>query len=131
MGRQINFFLHPDDQFEFDQIIISAGEVLFVPSRQNTKEVSTLPDSIIKDSKNKSSKLNLVRPSDFPQIKPEYIEKLGYWTFQDMNLPVLEFDRCTFTATRINRGGIYFEPKYVRNLQWVEKSPEFVSWADE
>jgi len=130
MGRQINFFLHPDDQNEFDTLLRTSGDVLFLPYYYHTNEISTLPDSLIRDSKEEGRRVYLIRPIDLPEMELQYIEKFGVWIIQDINLPVLHYDRCFYESNEIYRGRLYFQPKYVKDMQWVEKSADFVKWAD-
>ncbi len=130
MGRQINFFLHPDDQNEFDALLKSSGDVLFLPYYYHAKEIFTLPDSIIRDIGKEGSRVYLIRPSVLPEIKLQYVESLGYWLIQDNELPVLHFDRCIYNPNEIYRGRLYFQPQYIKGMQWVEKSPDFLKWAD-
>ena len=47
MGRQVNFYLHPDDQAEFDAMLKSSGDNIIVPYYHFTDKISTVPDTII------------------------------------------------------------------------------------
>jgi hypothetical protein len=60
----------------------------------------------------------------------KYFEKRDFWFIDEDELPVLHFDRCTYKQNELDRGRLYFNPKYVKELQWIDKPQEFVKWAD-
>src|SRR5437870_1183518 len=130
MGRQVNFFLHEDDQLEFDLLLKSFGEVILVPYFQYQSKISTVGDTIIRDIKTEGSRVYLVKPRDFISLQLEHFEKFGYWLLKDNQLPVLHFDRSVFNGDSIKRGRLYFQPQFVNDLGWVNKSEDFVKWAD-
>lgn len=130
MGRQVNFFLHKDDQLEFDLLLKSFGEVILVPYYQYQSEVSTVEDTIIRNIKTEGSRVYLVRQSDFKSLKLKHFEKFGYWLLEDNQLPVLHFGRSVFKANSIQRGRLYFQPQFVDETGWVNKSDDFIKWAD-
>jgi hypothetical protein len=45
-------------------------------------------------------------------------------------VPVLHYDRCAFDVNTIQRGRLYFETRYVHNMDFVQKPEEFIAWAD-
>lgn len=130
MGRQINFFLHPDDQKDFETILTSTCEVSFLPYYHFDNKVRTIHDTIINDFKKEGKRVYVVRHPDLIHIRLQHIEKFGYWLVDDNELPVLHYDRCIFENNKITSGRLYFQPQFVRDMQWVPKSDEFVNWAD-
>jgi len=130
MGRQINFYLHPDDLDDFEEILKSQSEVEFLPYYHYDNIVSTVPNTIPIDIRKEGTRIYVVRKNDLKQIKLVNIEKFGYWLVDDNHLPVLHYDRSIFDGNKILRGRLYFQPQYVKDLQMVDKSEEFVKWAD-
>ena len=130
MGRQINFYLHPDDYCDFEDMLKKSGDVLFLPYFHFDKSVRIIPKTIPLDIKKEGSRVYVVRQSDIGQIETHSIEKFGYWLIADNNAPVLHYDRCSFSADTIHRGRLYFEPKFVRNMEWVSKPIDFINWSD-
>ncbi len=130
MGRQINFFLHPDDQDDFDKLLKSFGDVVLLPYYHFNNKIFTAADTIVRDIKKEGSRIYLVRPEDFMDIKLVHIEKFNYWLVDDNSLPVLHFDRSIYRDNTIHRGRLYFQPQFVENMEWVKKSDDFVNWAD-
>lgn len=129
MGRQINFFLHQDDQADFDTLLKSFGEVVLLPYYHYDNKISIVTDTLVRDIKKEGSRIYLVRPQDLPSIKLRHIVKFNYWLVES-DSPALDFDRSIFTDNTIQRGRLYFQPQFVENMQWVKKSDEFVKWAD-
>lgn len=130
MGRQINFYLHPDDYQEFEDLLKATGDIIFLPHFHYHGKVRTVDTTIPIDIRKEGSRIYLVRQQDFKQLKLDHIEKFGYWLVADNDLPVLHYDRCDFDNNKIIRGRLYFQPSFVKDMQWINKSEEFVSWSD-
>ena len=130
MGRQINFYLHPDDYQEFESLIINSSDTVILPYYHYDNKVRTVENTIPVDIEKEGSRVYLIRKQDLSQIKLWEIEKFGYWLIDDNHLPVLHYDRCNFDSNKIIKGRLYFQPQYVNDVQWANKSEDFVSWAD-
>ena len=130
MGRQINFFLQGEDQNEFDILLKSCGSPIFLSYYHYDSQLSITDDTLMRDRKKEGGRIYLVRPLDVGIMQLKFIENFGYYLLKDNELPVLHYDRCASTDNEIHRGRLYFEPKYVRDMQWIEKSDDFVKWAD-
>ena len=130
MGRQINFYLHPNDYQEFENLLKATGDIIFLPYFHYDGKVRTIDTTIPVDIRKEGERIYLVRRQDLKQIELEHIEKFGYWLLADNRLPVVHYDRCGFDNEKIIRGRLYFQPSFVKDMQWVNKSEDFVSWAD-
>ena len=130
MGRQINFYLHPDDYQEFEDLLKSTGDIILLPYFHFDNKIRTVTTTIPLDLKKEESRIYLVRQQDFNQMKLRHIEKFGYWLIADNQLPVLHYDLCSFEDEKIIRGRLYFQPSFVNDMQWVNKSEDFVNWSD-
>lgn len=130
MGRQINFYLHPDDYQEFEDLLKATGDIIFLPHFHYDGKVRTVDTTIPVDLRNEGSRIYLVRQQDLKQMELDHIEKFGYWLIADNHLPVLHYDRCSFDNGKIIRGRLYFQPSFVKDMQWINKSDDFVSWSD-
>lgn len=128
MGRQVNFFLHTKDQPNFDTLLKSWDNLVLLSYKSFNGELSILQDSILKSGQD--LRVCLARQEDLKDIKLEYITTKKYWLVDSLRCPVIEFDRCYCTDSTIGRGRLYFQPKYVADMQWVEKPHDFVVWAD-
>lgn len=132
MGRQINFFLHQDDQVDFDKLLKSLGDIVILPYYHHDNKVSTIEDTLIRDPKKEGRRVYLIRRQDFSDIPLTHIEKFGYWLVDDHTLPIVHFDRGATKDDKIERGRIYFQADYVDTKQMVmiKKPEDFVKWAD-
>lgn len=130
MARQINFFLHPDDQEYFDNLLKSFGEVVLFRDYNYYNELTTIGDTMIRDIDKEKKRVYLVRQEDFKDIHLQYVEKHHYWYVKNDSLPVVYFDRSVFRDNIIQRGRLYFETKYLNNGEWVDKPEDFIIWAD-
>ncbi|HTE25080.1 hypothetical protein [Flavitalea sp.] len=130
MGRQINFFLHPGDQESFDKLLKSFGDVVLFRDYHNSNHLTTIDDTLIKDIGKEKKRVYLMRPKDFKNIQLEYVESHHYWHVNSRSLPVVHFDRSVYINKTIERGRLYFEPRYVNDNEWVNKPDDFINWAD-
>lgn len=130
MGRQINFFLHPDDQKDFNDFLKSFDDICFLSYYHKTENPTIIDDTLIRDHVKEGSRVHLIRKQDIKDIRFQFIEKFGYWLIDNNSSPVLDFDRCITWENDLRSGRLYFQPKFVENLQWVEKNTDFVKWSD-
>jgi hypothetical protein len=131
MGRQINFYLHPNDYMDFEDLLRKSGDVSFLPYYHSQNAIQTIEGTIPVDIKKEGTRVYVVRQTDVRQVEFTHIEKFDYWLVADTQSPVLHYDRCHFQSDKIIRGRLYFEPQFVRDMQWVNKSEDFVRWADD
>src|SRR5687767_4872660 len=130
MGRQINFFLNTDDQKDFDDFLRTFDNMCFLGYFNKSNSPTIIDDTIIRDQLKEGRRVYLVRNQDLKSIKFTFIKKFNYWLIDDSPSPVLHFDRCVSSNNDLGSGRLYFEPKYVENLQWVEKHVDFIKWSD-
>ncbi|HYD89876.1 MAG TPA: hypothetical protein VEA37_00120, partial [Flavobacterium sp.] len=132
MGRQINFFLHQDDQAGFDELLKNFGDVVLLPYYHYDNKVSTVKDTLIRDIREEGSRVYLIRKQDFQGVRLRHIENFGYWLIDDNALPVIHFDRGETTDGAIKSGRLYFTTDYVdaTKMVMVKKPEDFIKWAD-
>ena len=129
MGRQVNFFLHPDDQQEFDDFLKTFDEIVFIPYYHRTDKLTFISDTIVNDYVKEGIRVYLARKSDLNKIRLDYIATQEYWLINS-DSPVLEFDRSIFRENTILSGRLYFQTKFVENMVWVDQPADFVKWSD-
>jgi hypothetical protein len=130
MARQINFFLHPGDHESFDELLKSFGDVVLFRDYHYSDVLTTIGDTLIRDINKEKNRVYLMRRTDFKGIQLEYVENHHYWYVNNRSLPVLHFDRSVYSDKSIQRDRLYFEPRYLKNSEWVNKPDDFVGWAD-
>jgi hypothetical protein len=130
MGRQINFFLHPDDQTDFNDFLMSFDDFTILPYYHFDNKVSTINDTILRDIKTEGAKVYLIRTEDLIDIPLRHIEKFNYWLIEAAKLPVIEFGRCILRENKIMSGRLYFQTHYYEGQDYIQKSERFINWAD-
>jgi len=131
-GTTSKFFLHQDDQVEFDKLLKSFGDIVILPYFHYDNKVSIVKDTIIRDLRKEENRVYLIRRQDFDKIKLKHIENFGYWLLHDYTLPVVHFDRSVTRSHKIEGGRLYFEADYVDmdEMSMIRKPDDFIRWAD-
>jgi hypothetical protein len=132
MGRQINFFLHQDDQMDFDKLLKSFGDLILIPYYHFDNKVATIQDTIIRDIRKEGERVYLIRKADLRNVRLTHIKNFGYWLVDDNSLPVIHFDRSVTLDGKIRSGRLYFTVDYVdtSKMVMIKKADDFVKWAD-
>lgn len=128
MGRQINFFMHPDDLQEFELEIKKNPEVIILAAKSDQKK-PTILNSL--GGKMDCLGIYLTRKKLIDQVKLEYIAMQKYWLIDGLTSPAVEFDDGFFDGKILRRGRIYFETGfYDTKEKWQEKPEEFIKCGD-
>lgn len=134
MGRQVNFFMHPDGIPEFEETVKKTGqEIMFIGDESSTKEPHLLKTlAILPEEMGKVSLIAYITKKDFFQmIKSRFVERQNYWSIDEQESPVIEFIRSYFDGKILRRGRLYFQTGYYdSNDNWVEQPKSFLTWAD-
>ena len=128
MGRQINFYMLPEDEKEFISYVLQRkGVVMIAPHFQSKSPdiVSRLPEPFSKPfwrsiyfwDKNVNGKL-----------ETKHIEKQGYFLIDSLTSPVIEFSRSFIRDNILVRGRIWAQLKYWKGNEIVSKGKEFENW---
>jgi hypothetical protein len=73
MGRQINFFLHQDDQDDFDKLLKSLGDIVLLPYFHYDNKVGTVTDTLIRDLRKEERRIYLIQNKDFNNVRLTHI----------------------------------------------------------
>jgi hypothetical protein len=132
MGRQINFFLHQDDQTDFDKLLKSLGDIVLIPYYHYDNKVATVEDTIIREVRKEGERVYLIRKSDFSEVRLWHIQNFGYWLVDDNSLPVIHFDRSVTSKGKIERGRLYYTIDYLDSdkMVMIKKAEDYIKWAD-
>lgn len=129
MGRQVNFFLHPDDQADFDFFLKKTGDIVFIPYFHSTNKLTVIDNPVMNDCITRESRVYLARKKDLPLIGLHYMEAQKHWLVNS-DAPVLHFDRCILRENAIDCGRLYFQTSYLKDMRWAFKPDESIKWAD-
>jgi hypothetical protein len=112
MGRQVNFYQHPEDLRAFEAMLRKRADILILRHAWRSAAPEVEPDlvaSLPSDSQGRDARIVLIaRPEDMAALVVTHREKLGYWTTDIRNSPVIEFTRCVLGAGSISPGRLYF-----------------------
>ncbi len=133
MGRQINFYLHPDDFIKLDEKLSSKDELLFLSGIQDQDSFVTINSLIFPESINDHQQLfvYICRKIDINKV---YFRKRPYDDNHvvDINRSnAIEFHMPQIKGKILKRGRFYFTPGYWNeNDAWIEKADDFKKWGD-
>jgi hypothetical protein len=125
MGRQVNFYMHPEDLTEFEADLRSRSKIRLLSSKWSTARARYVPTAeLVLPQRWDLDDLTvyICREEDAEQLLLEHPHTLGYWTVDIHASPVVEFWRCYFDGKVLKRGRLYYIPE--------GKPQQFVRWAD-
>jgi hypothetical protein len=132
-GRQFSFFLGPNDQLAFEEVLRSSGDIAFFSENSMSNEPELYATVQIGPSGEDSFKILIARKADLKKI--EFIPSKGpngAYANQDVS-PFVEFSRfpAVVDGRMIRASRLYRIDKYWGDDgKLVSKSPEFIDWAD-
>jgi hypothetical protein len=130
MGRQINFFLGPNDQIELEARLRKVDELLILHSRSPGPEPHIVDTMNVTHDGKQWLFLYLVRRDDLSAVRTQEVAAQGYWHVDELRSPVVEADRCYYDGKILRRGRLYYVNGYYgAQDQWIEKPEEFKAWA--
>jgi len=129
MGRQINFFMMPEDVAELEQYIKDSG-LMIVAETMPTKEPKVLEHLV--EPKNLGSYIFNPKHKDLLTI--EFIEKQNKYWINEMRSPVVEFTKSVFNQEEktLHLGRLYYNKTQLSsdNSATVLKDEEFIQIAE-
>lgn len=129
MGRQINFYMLPEDEEEFVAYVLSQKkDILMVVGHSETaspKIIENLPATF---SEGNWNPIYFWDRNVNGELKAEYIKTQGYFLVDSSASPVVEFIRCFVQDNLLLRGRIWAEIKYWNGDKSIYKGKEFENW---
>ncbi len=128
MGRQINYFMHPDDEAEFINFIKSTADICFITRPQRGPNLEIL-DSISSASlQGHWGSVYILWNRYRSDVKIDLIEE-GHWHI-NTNSPLIEFGLCYYDKVILRRDRLYFITSYYNEDSELIKMPEeFLKWG--
>lgn len=135
MGRQINFFMLPEDEEEFIRFVKSTGEVIVIPAITNKMPVESVENLPKAFSKPYWFSFYFLNKNLIEEAKYDYIEKQKHYHIDESKSLVIQFHRGGIEDNKILEGRIWIATAYVikdssGELVWVQKSKEFIEWYE-
>jgi hypothetical protein len=129
MGRQINFYMAPEDHFEFVSYLSSDATILMVTDRSSDHVPKIIRTPERELASNAYSKKILLRAQDLAVIRMRQVSDAD-WRVDTLRSPVVEFSPCRMAGGVIQRGRLFFDPAFfAANGQLSKKDPHFIRWA--
>ena len=129
MGKQVNFFMLPEDQLEFEGWLMARGDVCFLNEPLKMQELEILPTLIVPEMGKTWLSVYLAQHNNLEDIRVEYVSNQNYWLIDQRYSPVIEFSRCYFDGKILRRGRLYFCTGFYSDEE-QEKEKQFVNWAN-
>lgn len=128
MGRQVNFFILDTDTQDFLNYVQSTGDIQLIRGRIQASQHPQVADwQLPLDMSPYGEDLYFFRKPNW-HLQVEFIPEQGYWTIDQLESSVVEFEPCKLEGGRLERGRIWAEMRVVINDRYVEKPEEFIRW---
>jgi hypothetical protein len=129
-SRQVNFYVHPEEQEWLEERLEGAGQFTIVRGLDESGRAKLSSTTVIKEFGKEDLKIYLVRPEDVDRIcsvgAPNRVERF----VDDLRSPVVEFSRCYFDERVLRRGRLYMVDSYYDDFDRLTKKPaDFVAWG--
>jgi hypothetical protein len=131
MGRQVNFYMMPEDEREFVAFVRSERNVGIFKSVIPTPEIPLLDQLPLMHSEDYWYSLWLWDREHSPEPTFRYVPQQNYYRVESFGPEVIQFQRCTIDNGRLVRGRIWAEMKYWRFDDppvIITKSESFQKW---
>jgi len=130
MGRQINFFMAPEDLKEFDSFVFRDKSVSAIPNTLVSTVVSPLELARTIEGDFGSLRVYIFREQDLERVRIRRGGAEGSWVVDGLRSPTVEIFRSYFDGQILRRGRLFFDLGYCDdNSEWVDKPSDFLSWA--
>lgn len=123
MGRQVNFYMHPEDEAEF--VKRRCNECRFLLRRQAVPDLEWLDE--IPDAGPDSWQAMIGRPDLGGPTRARPVGGQSYFLVDAFGYELVEFTRSCLSGGELTRGRLWFDP--VSTFEGTRKSTEFERWA--
>jgi hypothetical protein len=131
MGKQIRFFMEPEDESSFLGDIGSLGPYYVIRTSYSPDAEPVVPLEDVGRLEGNLSIYNLalVQPDDMHKIKNR-ISNDNLYHVDLSNSPVIQFNRCRRESSWLRNGRLWFQESLLTSENQIErKTPIFCQWA--
>ncbi|HPS89446.1 MAG TPA: hypothetical protein PLC35_05675 [Methanosarcina vacuolata] len=131
-SNQINFFTLPEELLKFEEILLKHDALFIKQPIYDLNDIYT-NTTLYEKHESQFSKIYLTTKEFRKNIIIEKVEKQSYYLVNVLLSEVVEFSRGGFlhnNFNRLERGRLYYISSYFENNLQVEKSAEFIKWAN-
>jgi hypothetical protein len=127
---QINFYLMPNEQASFDELLKSAGPIRVVTGMNSAFRPQLSSTTVLRSFGAEDLKVHLVREEDVDLLRAGETPNGSEWFVDVLRSPVIEYWRCFTDGKILRRGRLYLiEDYYDDNGILVKKDTGFLKWA--
>jgi len=132
MGRQINFYMLPEDVASFQKMLEEKHpDTCFIADASQSEDLKFLATLAVHEMGRERLKVYLVQRPFLSLVHMRRRGSIGEWLVDGELSPVIEFGRCLYDGRILRAGRLYFTTGfYAENGQWVQKPLEFAKWAE-
>lgn len=131
MGKQVNFYMHPDDLNDFNKMMRLDKELKMINNISQSKKPEVRESLTVTEYNKERLTIYLVQSKYINDVKMKFIAKQNYWLVDELCSAVIEFSRCYFDGVIMRRGRLYYQAGYYdENDNWKDKPEDFKLWAD-
>ena len=134
MGRQINFYMSREDQFEIDAVMHAKMPELVVLRHRTTKPELQLVNGTL-DNTLEVKVMYLALKSQIEEVVFKNESSQDWYHIDQLRSPVIEYSRSTMPPNDprgnvLRRGRLYYQPSHFDESDaLVHKNPEFLKSA--
>ena len=129
-GKQLVFFLGPNDQIGFENALRTSGDIAFLRLWPATPKPEELHDSLVREMGSEVLDLIIARKKDLLGLQFTPVRGRNVFSCSVTIEPIIEFSRCYVSDDFIRSGRLYRVDQYWDQYGNIaSKSDAFTAWA--
>lgn len=129
MGKQVNFFLTPEDLVECLTRIQKRGPIVIFKTLSPDNRPDIIPPERYGQLHEVDFSLGLARPEDLDKVVFRYVPQQEYFSLDEDHSLAIELSQCKVRGSIMKRGRLYYQPSFYKGDCIVEKDADFIAWA--
>jgi len=131
MGRQMTIYLLPSDTSLIEESLKATLDICFFEYESPRSRPKVAKSLTVPNMGESWLTIYLAPQSQLENIVCEKVPSKGYWTIDSLRSPVVEFSRCYFNGRILKEGRLFYDTGYYdESGKWVDKSEDFLKWAE-
>lgn len=130
MGRQVNFFLNPQDMLELIGRVQRKIPLVIFRRQSPDNQPIVVSEHEFQRLDEIDYGLCITSPDLLDSVRFRYVPEQEYFYFDVLHSLAIEFGQCKVNNGKLSRGRLYYVAwYYADNGEKVEKDPLFIKWA--
>lgn len=129
MGRQVNFYMMPDDVADLESHFKAVGDIVFLAVRMSGPQPRE--EATLEPLSGDFGMRYLVRRPDLSKLRIQHVAEQGDYAISAPFSPVVEFSRSRLDDEmgRLAPGRMYVSTSVWDGSTQIIATPEFLTWA--